>query len=121
MGANTTESPAEGAAPKTDAEKYQTIIDAILAPQPPPPLSDVEESEIVRLVKEARMSRASAEVEVLGRRPKPSGDKEAERATLAATRHRSYVPYVEAGLMTVYEAVREVGANRSADGRGQER
>jgi hypothetical protein len=102
-------------------KKYKALIESLTAVPPPPPISPEEETEILRLVKEARMSRAAAEVDVIGERPKVAEDKEDKYARQAVLRHRSYLPFVEAGVMTIYEAVREVGANRSADGRGQER
>ena len=106
----------------TPAGQYRVIIDGLMAEPEDVPITPDEEAEICRLVKDARMSRAKATADVLGARPEEeSNDKEAVFAQQAVLRHRSYLPFVEAGLMTVYEAVREVGANRSADGRGQER
>lgn len=106
----------------TPAGQYRAIIEGLMAEPEDVPITPDEETEIRRLVKDARMSRAAATAEVLKARPEEEAtDKEAVFAQQAILRHRSYLPFVEAGLMTVYEAVREVGANRSADGRGQER
>lgn len=45
-------------------------------------------------------------------------DQDKEDLALAAIRHRSYLPLVKVGLMTPYQAIREAGANHSADGLG---
>lgn len=112
---------------KGAAEQYRRIIEVIergAAPEAVPPLDAEQRREVRRLMKDEGLSRADAETQIR-EETEPSGidenETEDDYATMAATRHRSYLPFVEAGLMTVHEAVREVGSNRSADGRGQER
>jgi hypothetical protein len=109
---------------KNAATQYRRIIDAMerAAVVKAAPLDADQKREVQRLVKEESLSRAEAETQVREESsPEEEVETEDDYATMAAARHRSYLPFVEAGLMTVHEAVREVGANRSADGRGQER
>jgi hypothetical protein len=107
------------------AKAYAQLIDALITWEEAEELTPAEKKEVVRRVKELDMTRADAEAEVREEREdaQKDADKEEneERTNLAVLRHRSYLPFVRAGLMTVAEAVREVGANRSADGLGQER
>lgn len=108
-------------APAQPAAKYRAIIESLTEVPPPAPLSKEERREVQRLMADNEWKREEAEEEVLSKRPGDEEDEDREYVQQAALRHKSYLPFVEAGLMTVYEAVREVGANRSADGRGQER
>lgn len=104
------------------ARVYETLIDGLKKAEDRSILTPEERKEVARRVRELEITRADAEAEVLDEREEDEDDEDEEKhKALAVQRHRSYLPFVRAGLMTVAEAVREVGANRSADGSGQER
>lgn len=107
--------------PTGEGSKYLAIIESMEVTLEPPPFSLDEKREIRRLIRDEDRDQDAAEKEVLEARVASDSEDEDGFVEQAILRHRSYLPFVEAGTMTIYEAVREVGANRSADGRGQER